>query len=87
MKLRFTLGNIIAAATTATGLIKAAAPDLVAISPAVGQKLVAAGAVIALVTKGMASFNHDNIPDDKKLELGPIVLEKTGPLKPDTPSL
>lgn len=80
-KIRFTLGNIIAIATTAAGLIKEAAPQLMVLLPGSGSKIVAAGATIALVTKGVASFNHDSIPDDKKSEAGPVLFERTGPLK------
>lgn len=82
-KIRFTWGNVLAAATIAPGLIKEIAPDVIAISPAMGTKLLSVGAIIGLVTKGMASFNHGSIPDDKKYEAGPIVLEKTGPLNID----
>jgi hypothetical protein len=81
-KIRLTFGNVLAALTIALGLIQEIAPDVIAISPAMGAKLLSIGAIIGLVTKGMASFNHDLIPDNKKLHLGPVVVERTGPLNP-----
>lgn len=84
-KIRFTWGNMIAIATTAAGLIKEAAPQLMVLVPGTGSKIVAIGAVIGLVTKGALSFNHDQIPEENKVQAGPIMVEKTGPLKSDTP--
>lgn len=82
MKIRFTLGNIIALGTMATGLITTYAPNITLLSPKIGAQLIAVGGVIALVTKGLASFNHEQIPEAKKIEVGPVILEKTGPIKP-----
>lgn len=82
MKLRFTLGSIIGLVTTAAGIIVSHDQVINLVTNSLGGKAVALGATILMVAKGVLSFNHDQIPDNKKAEAGPVVFEKTGPLKP-----
>lgn len=81
MKIRFTWGSLIAVATVATGAIAQYGPTVAAISPKAGGIIMTIGAILGLVTKSVASFNSDSIPAANKVVAGPIVLEKTGPLK------
>lgn len=80
-KIRLTWGNVLAIAATTVGTITEVAPDVIAVSPTVGHYILTAGALIGLVTKAAATVNHDRIPAAQKVDVGPIVLEKTGPLK------
>lgn len=81
MKIRFTFGNVLGVLTGAAALVVNNSTAVQAISPVGGGKLIAASALILGVTKGVFSHNSDQIPTDNKVEAGPIVLEKTGPLK------
>lgn len=80
-KLRLTIGNIIGLATVAAGFIVNHAAIITAVTSSNGGKLAGLGAVVLTISKGILSFNADSIPNDKKLQAGPIVVEKTGPLK------
>lgn len=79
-KLRFTWGNVLGVVTAAAGIVVNNSDAVAALSPVSGGKLVSAAVLILGATKGLLSFNHDSIPENKKVEAGPIVLEKTGPL-------
>lgn len=84
MKLRFTWGNLLGLATMAAGVVVNNSAAIQTLSPVGGGKLIAASAVILGVTSNLLSHNADLIPDANKTTLGPVVLEKTGPLKPST---
>lgn len=81
-RIRLTFGNVLGLLTTAAGIIVNNSAAIAAISPVSGGKIVGAGTIILGVTKALVTTNHDSIPEDKKVEAGPIVLERTGPLKP-----
>lgn len=84
MKIRFTLGNIVGAATAVAGFV---VNNVDAINTVVGAHtggiLIAAGTLILAVSKNLVTHQAHNIPEAKKVEAGPVVFEKTGPLKPE----
>lgn len=80
-KIRLTWGNVLGILTTAAGFVVNNSSTIAALSPVGGGKLITAGALVLGATKAIVSYNHDNIPDNKKVDVGPVVLEKTGPLK------
>jgi hypothetical protein len=79
-KIRFTIGNVVGVLSGVAGVIVDNSTAVAALSPVGGGKLIAAAALILGASKGLLSFNHESIPDDKKISAGPVVLEKTGPL-------
>lgn len=86
MKIRLTWGNIFGALTTIAGFVVGHSDVITAASPRTGATIVTAGAVILGLTKGLISNNPDQIPANKTVNVAPgVMLEKTGPLKPQTP--
>lgn len=88
MKIRFTLGNIFGAITTAAGFIVdhqdkiVAASKAVADAPPTGKGLLIAGILILAGSKNFLTHQAHNIPEEKKVGTGPVIFEKTTILKP-----
>ena len=81
MKIRFTLGNIIGLVTAGAGVIAAHEQVINLVANTIGGKAVAVGVTVLAIARGVLSFNHQQTPEHLKMNAGPILFEKTGPLK------
>lgn len=81
-KIRLTWGSIASLVLGTAGFLSNHEAIITAIATTTGGKLAAAAVIGLSVSKALVTTNHDSIPDDKKVEAGPLVLEKTGPFKP-----
>lgn len=81
MKIRLTLGNILGTLVAGAGYVVGHADALASLAPKVAGPLVMVGTVILSMSKGIISHSPEQIPKDEKSEAGPVVFQKTGPLK------
>lgn len=86
MKIRLTLGNVFGAVLGGAAWIAGHSDVIGSIVPAkYSTPLLGIAAAVLFFTKGGATSSAALIPEAKKVEAGPLVLERTGPLKPQTP--
>lgn len=81
MKIRLTLGNIIGLVTAGAGAIAAHEQVINLVANTLGGKAVAVGVTVLAIARGIVSFNTQHTPEHLKVDAGPLVFEKTGPLK------
>lgn len=83
MKLRLTLGNVFGAVLGGAAWLAGHSDAISAIIPAkISTPLLGIAAAVLFFTKGGATSSAALIPDAKKVDIGPVMLEKTGPFKP-----
>lgn len=79
---RPTLGNIFGAVLGGAAWIAGHSTVVSSVIPAkFATPLLGIAALVLYFSKGATTSNADAIPDAKKVDLGPVVFEKTGPLK------
>lgn len=83
-KVRLTIGNVLGILTATAGLVVAHSDVLIATNPKIGNALVIVAAAILALSKNVFTGDAAKIPDDHKVDAGPVVLQKTTILKPET---
>lgn len=78
MKIRLTLGSIVGLVTTTAGAIAAHDQIINLVANTFGGKVFVVGTAVLAIAKGIVSWNHQQIPETKKMEAGPVIFEKTG---------